>query len=86
MKVYIARSYSRTHFRLQLEGEPFTAPWPGWDIHESTMSKADYDRLCRTTDEVEIERLHQECWARAMRLGRPIAFGLRPAAAPQDLR
>jgi hypothetical protein len=86
VKVWIARSHSGTHFRLQLEDEPFTAPWTGWDLRASTMSREDYDRLCRSTDEVEIERLHQECWRRAVTRGRPLAFGLLPAADPQDLR
>lgn len=82
MRCWLARSHSKTHIRIQLE--PFDFAWPGWDIRESEVSDDEYRRLCESTDAVEIERLHQECWLRG---GELISTGLAAASGPRpDLR
>lgn len=73
MRCWVARSASKTHIRIQLE--PFPFPWPGWDLREGTVSDADMARLVNSTDEVEIERLHQDTWARAVIEGSAVTFG-----------
>ena len=80
MKCWVARSHSKTHIRIQLE--PFTVTWPGWDLAESTISLGDPTRLVDSTDDVEIERLHQECW---LRRTAPLAYGLQPAGESPSL-
>lgn len=80
----MARSHSRTHIRVQLEPYPYA--WAGWDIREGTISQADYRRLETTTDEVELERLHQEAWLRAAGpRGRAVYHGLEPAGERPSL-
>jgi hypothetical protein len=84
VKCWVARSASKTHIRIQLE--PFPFAWQGWDIREGTISQTDMRRLETTTDEVEMERLHQEAWARAAGpRGRAVYLDGAPADATRDL-
>jgi hypothetical protein len=83
VKCWLARSASKTHIRIQLE--PFDFAWPGWDLREGTISKVDYKALCESTDAVEIERLHQETWLRAVRRGHAVLDDLAPPETPPSL-
>lgn len=63
MKIWLARSEDKSRIRLQFD--EFDGPWTGWVQREGTISQRDYDRLCRSEDAVEAERIHQEAWLRA---------------------
>lgn len=67
MRIQIARNAAKTRFRIQQESFP---PWPGWDIREGTISQGDWKLVSTTSDDVELERIHQDVWARA----RPVLF------------
>lgn len=87
MKCWIARSHSGTHVRIQTE--PFTFPWPGWDLREGTISQVDMKVLNESfgpDSEVERERIHQEAWFRSVRRGSPVAFGAEAVPDQPDLR
>jgi hypothetical protein len=62
--------------------EPFTHDWLGWTLAEGVISEEDYARLCTSTDEVEIERLHQEAWLSASMV---LATGTLPPGERRNL-
>jgi hypothetical protein len=83
VRCWVARSASKTHVRIQFD--PFEFPWPGWDLFEGTISQQDAKALeAFPIDPVELERLHQEAFLRAQRLGKPVTFGDVATAPAQD--
>lgn len=64
MKVWLARNPEGTRFRIEIEGHPGIMGFYGWQLRTGDMAEADWQALYEATDDVEIERLHQELWAR----------------------
>jgi hypothetical protein len=51
-------------FRLEVDSVPgLLAVLPNWEAREGEISEEDYEALCNSTDEVEIEVLHRDMWS-----------------------
>lgn len=83
MRCWIARSSSKTRFRIQPWEEPFEGPWLTWEIRESEISQDDWNFLNEAFGPdiwVDLEQIHQEVWL----AGRPVQIQGVPLG-PQDL-
>lgn len=61
MRIWAARSYDKSRIRLQQR--PFDPIlWAQWSLRDGDISEELWYALGTETDEVEIERLHQELW------------------------
>jgi hypothetical protein len=61
MHVWMFRRGDR--FRIEVDGNPgILLVLPEWEVREGEFPDEDYERLCSSEDEVEIEVLHQDLW------------------------
>lgn len=62
MRAWIARNPAGTRFRIEVGGHPGIMEFHGWTVRGGEIDDAAYQALVDSTDDVEMERLHQEMW------------------------
>lgn len=57
----MVRNAAKTRIRVQ--DEPLDRPWPNWSVRSGEVPDELVHLAATSSDEVEIERAHQEIWS-----------------------